>query len=301
MQVHVARPMRPMYGNYIATLVRVGPCKENPNSNIVQASFSPSLLPAARHLPAPLPAGEPPWSAAAGAMAGRPPPPPPFPTYFGQFPTLQPTWAQLATAAAALAPLASSFWSGPGPDRRRHRPSKGERGRARPDRSRSLAPSSRCGSRRAPPTSSLRGAPHDCTATWDGRHSPAADRRRPSSAAKRGRGRPAARRRKGLRGSGCSKHRHCRRPYLWRHRQSGRGRRGSSLPLRHAAVDSNQQDGGCRDQHQLFPRSTTPIAQCGATRLRPRHRPCCCSGGVRGGTGPSAGGRTRLGARARCS
>jgi len=30
MQAHVARPM---YGNYIATLVRDGPCKENPNSN----------------------------------------------------------------------------------------------------------------------------------------------------------------------------------------------------------------------------------------------------------------------------
>ena len=32
-------------------------------------------------------------------MADRPPPPPPSPTYFGQFPTLQPTWAQLARAA----------------------------------------------------------------------------------------------------------------------------------------------------------------------------------------------------------
>ena len=29
MQAHVARPMRPMYGNYIATLVRVGPSNEN--------------------------------------------------------------------------------------------------------------------------------------------------------------------------------------------------------------------------------------------------------------------------------
>ena len=82
----------------MATLVRVGLRNETLILTWYQASLPP---PSRQGPPAPPPASETPWGAAAGAMPSRPAPPPP-PTYFGYFPSLQPIWAQTVASAAAL-------------------------------------------------------------------------------------------------------------------------------------------------------------------------------------------------------